>query len=88
MFEITGVGTFLLSLAATVGVTVASVKLGPRLVFEGRRAVLGVLGRVGLVVLSWLFGLVTALLVFNWGTGSVSSYSEIGEFFNLLGLYD
>ena len=82
MFEITGVGTFLLSLAATVGATVASVKLGPRLVFEGRRDVLGVLGRVGLVVL------VTALLVFNWGTGSVSSYSEIGEFFNLLGLYD
>ena len=46
MFEITGVGTFLLSLAATVGATVASVKLGPRLVFEGRRAALGVLGRV------------------------------------------
>lgn len=35
MFEITGVGTFLLSLAATVGATVASVKLGPRLVSRG-----------------------------------------------------
>ncbi|MDO4887393.1 MAG: hypothetical protein Q3979_01620 [Actinomycetaceae bacterium] len=88
MFEITGVGTILLSLAATIGAAFAAITCGPRLVFDGRRAALGVLARAGLVAVSCLLGFVTVLLVFNRATGTVSAFSEVIVFFQLVGIVD